>query len=413
MIGAALDRIFREASGRIVAALAARFRDLATAEDAFSEACTRALEVWPQQEMPRDPAAWLYQVAVRAALDALRRRRTQERFASWLGAEQESAACEPEVDGVIPDERLRLIFICCHPAVAVDSRAALTLRLVCGLSTREIARAFLVSEAAMAQRLSRAKQKIADAGVPFEVPAPDAWPERMAAVLSTLEVAYAKAHEDAAGSGPHAHYAAEMIVLSRTLAELLPADPDVAALAALVRFAEARRPARLEAEGCMVPLAEQNPAQWIRPLIEEGMRHLERAAAFDPDRARVVQARIHAAWCSRASLAEPPPWDIVLGCYDELLALRDDPVVRLNRAVAVAETRGVEAALRELGTLDDELLRDFAPYHAVRADLLRRAGQPEAAGAAYDRAIGLVGTAAERAWLERQRQRLEAPGIKK
>jgi RNA polymerase sigma-70 factor, ECF subfamily len=217
MIGTALERVFREASARIVGALAARFRDLSLAEDSFSEACARALERWPIEGLPRDPAAWLYQVAVRCTLDALRRARVKERLEPGLEYESQSSrsADPPEEEVPIPDERLRLIFICCHPAVAVESRVALTLRLVCGLSTSEIARAFLTPEPTLAQRLIRAKRKIADAGVPFEVPGPGAWSERLDAVLSTLEIAYSKAHEDAAGSGPHSSYSVEILHLSR------------------------------------------------------------------------------------------------------------------------------------------------------------------------------------------------------
>jgi RNA polymerase sigma-70 factor (ECF subfamily) len=406
MSGAALERVFREASGRIVGALAARFRDLALAEDAFSEACTRALEVWPAKDVPTDPAAWLYQVAVRAAVDGLRRRRTQERFASRSPSELDPRHASDDVDDVIPDERLRLIFICCHPAVSIDGRAALTLRLVCGLTTLEIARAFLVSETTMAQRLSRAKAKIADAGVPFEIPEARFWPERLEAVLTTIEIAYAKAHEDAAASGPHAHFAVEMLALTRTLAQIMPGEAGSAALAALVRFAEARRPARLDAQGLMVPISEQDPMRWQRPLIDEANDYLRRAVAIDPTQVRVIQAQIHAAWCSRGDLQEPPPWQRVLALYDALLFRRDDAVVRLNRIVAVAAIKGVETALTDFEALDRELLLDFAPYHAVRADLLRRAGRGNAAREAYDAAIAIVSTGAEREWLTQQRNRI-------
>ncbi len=249
---------------------------------------------------------------------------------------------------LIPDERLRLVFVCCHPAVAAEARAALTLRLVCGLSTAEIARAFLVPEPTLAQRLVRAKRKIAEAGVPFEVPPPKTWPERLDAVLSTLEVAYAKAHEDAAGAGPHAGYASEMLELTRVLAELLPQEPEALALAALVRYAEARRPARLDAEGAMVPLSEQDPALWRRPLIEEAGAYLRRAtlATQEPLSPRVVKGAIHGVWCARRSLAEPPPWRGVLALYDALLACRDDPVGTLEPSGGLSRGGGGTSGAR-------------------------------------------------------------------
>ena len=389
----ALDRAAREAGGRIIAALAARFRDLDLAEEAFADACARAAEAWPAEGPPRDPAGWLYLTAKRRALDALRRRRVRERLSPKVGdwpAEPEPTAEERMADAsnLIPDERLRLIFVCCHPAVAPEARAALTLRLVCGLSTAEIARAFLVAEPTLAQRLVRAKHKISAAGVPFEIPAPEAWPERLEAVLSTLEVAYAKAHEDAAGATAHAGYAVEMLGLTRTLAELVPEEPEAQALAALVRYAEARRPARLDEGGAMVPLSEQDPALWRRPLIGEADGWLERALALGPPLApRVLQAAIHGLWCARRSLDEPPPWRRALKLYDRLLQVRDDVVVRLNRAVVLAETAGPSAALAEVEALDAQALANFQPFHAVRADLLRRLGRLDEARAAYDAAL--------------------------
>ncbi len=266
----ALDRIVREAAARIIAALAARYRDLDLAEERFAEACARAAAAW-RTSVPGRPDGWLYRTADRIALDSLRKRSVRDRLLP--------DPCEPEPTmedqmldetSLIPDQRLRLIFVCCHPAVASDSRAALTLRLVCGLDTNEIASAFLVSESTLAQRLVRAKRKIAEAGVSFEIPGPQLWSERLEAVLSTLEIAYSKAHEDAAGVGRHAGFSEEMLELTRLLAELLPEEPDVLALAALVRFAEARRPARIDAERYMVPLSLQDPALWRRDLIAQG-----------------------------------------------------------------------------------------------------------------------------------------------
>ena len=406
MTSAALDRVFRDASGRIVAALASRFRDLDLAEDSFADACARALEAWSHEGTPRDAAAWLYRTAYRCAVDTLRRRRTEHRFAPELQRHSSEEQPMPDEWTPIPDERLRLIFVCCHPAVAPDARAALTLRLVCGVSTRDIARAFLLAEPTLAQRLIRAKHKIAQAGVSFEVPGPEAWPERLDAVLSTIEIAYGRAHEDAAGSGPHFNYAAEMLEVTRVLAELLPREAETAAMAAIVRFAEARRPARVDAHGMMVPLADQDPAAWDALLIIEARSYLERAISLQSCAPRVLQAGIHAAWCARRSLDDPPPWSEILALYDQLLTVRDDAIVRLNRAVALAEVRGVDAALAQIAALVDQPLADFLPYHAVRADLLCRAGRRDEARTAYDAALALVTTSAERLWLKRQRAAL-------
>jgi len=409
-----LERVARQDGGRIIAALAARYRDLDIAEESFAEACAKAAAAWPtdgapDQGVPRDPAAWLYRAADRAALDMLRRRRTRQRLAP------DPPSPEPTIEdamadnaNLIPDERLRLIFVCCHPAVAAEARAALTLRMICGLSTAEIARAFLVSETTLAQRLVRAKRKIAEAGVPFEIPGPDAWAERLDAVLSTLEIAYAKAHEDAAGAGPHAGYAAEMLKLTEVLARLLPNEPEALALAALVRYAEARRPARLDEQGAMAPLSEQDPTAWNPALIAAGEAYLRQAARFRVAGPRALQAAIHSAWCARRSLADPAPWPIVLRLYDALLTLRNDPVVRLNRAVALAEVAGAAAALAEVEALDGQALNSFAPYHAVRADLLRRLRRIDEARAAYAAVLALGPPPAERLWLERRMAGLNA-----
>ncbi len=401
-----LDQTAREAGGRIVAALAATFRDLDLAEEAYAEACARAAAVWPTAP-PLDPPAWLYATARRCALDMIRRRNTRSRLTPDAPEPEATAEDILASDArLIPDERLRLIFVCCHPAVAPEARAALTLRLVCGLSVQEIARAFLVGEAAMFQRLTRAKKKIAQAGVSFEVPGPGAWPERLAAVLSTLEVAYARAHEDAAGAGQHAGYAREMLDLTAVLAELLPGEPECLAFAALVRFAEARRPARLDAEGAMVPLSEQDPKLWKPPLILEGEALLRSAARLNRPGPRQLRAALHGVWCVRRTLAEPPPWSAALALYDLLLAWREDPFVRLNRAVVLAEVAGPAAALAEIEALDAARLADFQPFHAVRADLLTRIGQRDEALAAYDRAVEMAPGPAERLWLLRRRSEL-------
>ena len=397
-----LDAVFRAASGRIIAALAARFRNLDLAEEALAEACARAVTAWAD-ETPRDPTAWLYRVAERVALDKIRQ--AAVRAAATLP--------EPEADPTpeqlmldaspIPDERLKLIFTCCHPAIHAEARAALTLRMVCGLSTEEIARAFLTAEPTLAQRLVRAKRKIARAGIGYDVPGPDAWGERLDAVLSTIDIAYAHAHADGAGTGQHAGYAREMLTITATLAQMLPDEPEVLALAATVRFAEARRPARIGAAGAMIPLSEQDPSRWDSALIADGRRYFAAAARLGPRRPRVVAALIHAEWCARASLAEPPPWRNILTIYDALLTVRDDAITRLNRAVALAEVAGYAAAFEEVDALDIPGLAQFLPYHATRAGLLYRLGLNEEARAAYDAALALGPGEAERRWLEQRR----------
>jgi RNA polymerase sigma-70 factor, ECF subfamily len=407
--GAALDRVFREASGRIIAALAARFRDLSIAEEAFSESCLRAVRTWSERGVPSDPAAWLFRVGERVALDFLRRKRVREQNSPEMPAAEQTAEDLMVDDSyVIPDERLRLIFICCHPAVAPEARAALTLRLVCGLTVTEIARAFLIQEATLLQRLVRAKRKIAEAGIPFELPSPESWPERMEAVFSTLEIAYSKAHEDASGTGSYAGFAAEMLRLTKLLTDLVPHVGDAFALAALICYAEARRPSRVDGEGVMVPLAEQDPRLWRRDLIADADALLIQAAMLAPTTSRVLQAQLQGVWCARRSPIDPAPWPAVLSLYDRLLELRDDPIVRLNRAVAVAEVEGLVAALNEVDALASSSLEDFLPYYAVRADLLARTGQLDAAGAAYRKALALEPSVAERRWLERKAAALES-----
>ena len=413
MSGLALERVFRAASGRIIAVLAARYRNLALAEDAFSEACLRALRAWPDSGVPDDPAAWLYRAASRVILDALRQRSVRERH-SISEPPTEPSAEEVMMDDsqIIPDERLRLILICCHPAVAQDARAALTLRLVCGLTVTEIARAFLVEEATLAQRLVRAKRKISEAGISFELPPPEHWPERLESVLSTFEIAYSRAHEDASGTAVRAHFAAEILHLTSLLVQLLPGESEAYAIAALVRYSEARRPARVDSDGLMVPLSDQDPRLWNRERIAEGDALLARAAELGPPTPRLLQAELQGAWCSRRGLDEPPPWPEILRIYDRLLRRRDDPFVRINRAVAVAEIHGPGTALQELQSLDAEKLAGFAPYHAVRADFLARLGRHPDARRAYETVLSLDPPPAEERWIRRKLRLLEIQTVR-
>lgn len=398
-----LDQTFREAGGRVVSALAAGFTDIDLAEEAFAEACARAAERWGETP-PADPAAWLYAVARRWSLDRFRRRATA---AAWrpddLPPEPTPEDHVMALDESIPDERLRLIFVCCHPAVSPDARAALTLRTVCGLTTAEVATAFLTPEPTLAQRLVRAKRKIAEAGVPFEVPSPDRWPERMDAVLSTLEVAYAQAHADAAGTGPHADFASEVVKLTALLARLAPEDSEVQALAATTRYAEARRPARLDGDGAMVPLTDQDPADWDAALLAEAGRFLRASAALSRARRtspgpRALQAAIHSAHVDRARTGRSD-WVAILGLYNLLLMQRDDPVVRTNRAVALAEVEGPAVALEALLAIEAQ---DWLPLHAARAEMFSRLGRATDARQEYAAALALSPSPAEALFLRRR-----------
>lgn len=402
-------RLIEASRGRVTAALAARFRDLDLAEEAFAEAAASAVEAW-RRDFPDDPPAWLWRTAYRKALDAVRRQATRAK------AQHDAPPPEPTpedamivADQPIPDERLRLIFVCCHPALDPAARVALTLKIVLGLTTDRLARAFLVTEPAMLQRITRAKKKIAAAGVPFEVPGPEQWSERLDAVLATLEIAYAQAYEDAALAGDAAGFAPEVLRLSGLLAELLPEEPEVLALAALVRFAEARRPARLDDAGAMVPLALQEAHLWRGDRIAEGAALLDRAADQGRPGPRQVFAAIHGAHLSRQETGVTP-WGDIVRLYDALLRMRPGSVTEINRAVAVAEAFGPEAGLRAFQAIEGERLERWLPWQAARAWLLDQTGQRLAAAAAYDAALALSPAPAERLYLERQRRRLEISG---
>lgn len=392
----------------VVAALAARLRDLDLAEDAFSDAAAAALTAWPLQP-PRDPAAWLWRAALRRAIDAKRRAAVRERAAP----DAPEPAPTPEealiaAETPIPDERLRLIFVCCHPALAPDARAALTLKVVCGLTTERLARAFFCAEPAMLQRITRAKKKIAAAGVPFEVPAPAAWAERLEAVLTTLEVAYAQAYEDAALAGETAGFAAEVLRLSGLLAELVPNEPEALGLAALVRFAEARRPARLDAAGAMVPPEGQDVSLWRRELIAGGAALLDRAAQAGRSGPRQLLAAIHAGHCARIE-GRPTPWADIAALYEALATVRPSAATSVNRAVAIGEARGAETGLAALDAVTG--MEAWLPYQAARAHLCARAGRRPEAAQAYRAALALGPAPAERLYLERRLREVDLRNV--
>lgn len=397
-----IGRAIFDARPRVVAALAVRLRDLDLAEEAFAEASAAAVPAWRAQA-PRDPAAWLWRAAWRRAMDAKRRAAVRRR----LTPDDPEPAPTPEDEVIaahdpIPDERLRLIFVCCHPAIAPDARAALTLKVVCGLSTERLARAFLMAEPAMLQRITRAKRKIRDAGVPFEVPGREMWPERLEAVLATLEIAYAQAYEDAALAAEAAPFAQEVLRLSGLLAELMPGEGEVLGLAALVRFAEARRPARLDPAGAMVPPAEQDMALWRGDLIAEGARLLDAAAELGATGPRQLLAAIHGLHLSRRDTGVTP-WPAIVGLYDALTLFRPDAVTAVNRAVAVGEAQGAAAGLAALDAVPGVgRLTNWLPYQAARAGLCDRAGLTGDAAGAYRAALALSPAPAERRYLQRR-----------
>lgn len=402
-----MDRMARSiaaARPRVVAALAGRLRDLDLAEDAFADAAAAALIAWPNR-LPRDPAAWLWRAGLRKAIDAKRRAAVRDRAA--LDAPEPAPTPEEALmaaDEPIPDERLKLMFVCCHPALAADARAALTLKVVCGLSTERLARAFFIAEPAMLQRITRAKRKIAAAGVPFEVPGRAAWPERVEAVLTTLEIAYAQAYEDAALASEAAGFAAEVLRLSGLLAELMPDEPEVLGLAALVRFAEARRPARLDDVGAMVPPEQQDVALWRRDLIAEAARLLDRAATYARSGPRQILASIHATHCARAETGRTD-WAAIADLYEVLASLRPHAATAVNRAVAIGEAQGAAAGLAELAGIDGVAF--WLPYQAARAALSARAGRLADAAEAYAAALALGPAPAERLYLESRLRQLK------
>jgi len=400
---AILDEAVRAAGDRIRAALAMRFRDLDMAEEAFAFATLRAVETWGRDGPPRDAAAWLYAVARRRAFDLGRRAKVRRDAAFDEPPPQPDpetvlvAAFEP-----IPDERLRLIFVCCHPALAPEARIALTLRTLYGLSVERIARAWLTTEVAMQQRLTRAKKKIRDARIRFEIPEPDAWAERLEAVLATLEIAYAQAYEDAAGVSEAADLAGETLRLSGLLAELLPDEPEVLGLAAMIRLAEARRPARMDDLGEMIPLSEQDPRLWDGRLIGEAARLLGRAAQLGRSGPYQLMAAIHATHAARRETGRTA-WENVVSLYDALLHVRPSPLAEVNRAVALAEANGPEAGLAALAALaDDARMAGWLPYQAARAGLCAKAGRAREAADALRAALALEPAPAERRFLERR-----------
>jgi RNA polymerase sigma-70 factor, ECF subfamily len=404
----AIARAHHEEWARVVASLTRRFGDLDIAEEAAAEAFATAVGRWPADGVPPNPGAWLTTTANRKAIDRIRRenkRDDKQREARMLYGDDDP----PESPGAIDDERLRLIFTCCHPALALETRVALTLRMVGGLTVSEIARAFLVQETAMGQRITRAKAKIKAAHIPYRVPSAEDLPARVSGVLAVLFLVF---NEGYLATGPDTDpvrhdLTAEAIRLTRLLRALMPADGEVAGLLALMLLTEARRTARVSASGELVPLDEQDRWAWDAALVAEGHRLVRErlAAGVAPGRYQILAA-INAVHTS-AREARDTDWSQVVALYDQLVRLDPSPIIALNRAIAVAELDGPNVALAAVDRLEDKLAAYHA-YHATRADLLRRLGRGQQSRAAYDKAIQLAGNTAETAYLTRRRDQLAA-----
>jgi RNA polymerase sigma-70 factor (ECF subfamily) len=392
-----IEGIFRAEYGRAVAVLARTFGDLDAAEDAVQDAFAVAVQRWPADGLPPSPAGWIITTARNRAIDRLRREASREdRHAQ---AALLHARSEPAEEGPVRDDRLRLIFTCCHPALGRAAQVALTLRLLGGLTTAQIARAFLVPEPTMAQRLVRAKGKIRDARIPYRVPAEADLPDRLRAVLAVLYLIFNEGYTASSGRDlVRDDLCAEAIRLGRLLAGLMPDEPEVAGLLALMLLTDARRDARTTAAGDLVLLPEQDRDRWDRTLIAEGQALVRRCLRRDQPGPYQIQAAIQAVHADAATAGDTD-WRQIVLLYDQLLAIAPSPVVALNRAVAVAEVDGPDVAL---ALTDGIALDGFYLFHAIRADLLRRLGRKTEAARAYQAAIALAENAPERGFLERR-----------
>jgi len=404
----AITRAHQDEWARVVADLARRFGDLDVAEEATAEAFVAAAGRWPREGVPPNPGGWLVTTATRKAIDWLRRE--SQRDAKHRAARIVYDDTPPEPTGPVGDDRLRLVFTCCHPALAMEARVALTLRLLGGLTVPEIARAFLVQETTMARRITRAKAKIKAARIPYRVPSADDIRERLTGVLAVVYLIFNEGYLAGAGEDPvRVDLTDQAIHLGRLLRTLLPGDGEAAGLLALMLLTDARRPARVSRSGELVTLDEQDRGAWDRTLIAEGKALVRErieavASGGGPPGRYQLQAAINAVH-TEAPSARETNWSAIVALYGRLALLDPSPIVRLNRAVAVAEVDGPGAGLAEIDGLA-EVLDGYHAFHAARADLLRRLGRGGESRAAYDRAIGLAGNPAERAYLTRRRDQL-------
>jgi RNA polymerase sigma-70 factor (ECF subfamily) len=400
---AQIEKTFRDEHGRVLAALISQLGDFTLAEDALQDALVNALERWQIEGVPRNPGAWLTTVAKRRAIDRLRRTSTQERSAEMLAVDSSVTEDESDMDDSIPDERLKLMFTCCHPSLALEAQVALTLHTLGGLSTPEIARAFLVPVPTMAQRLARARGKIRSAGIPYRVPPANLLPGRLDALLAVIYLIFNEGYVTTSGDSlTRADLCGEAIRLCRVLVHLLPPriSAEARGLLALMLLHDSRREARLDASGELVLLDEQDRSRWDQAKIGEGIAILDEAMLLRAPGPYQVQAAISALH-AEADTPEDTDWPQIAALYDTLARMTPSMVVEVNRAVALALAWGIPAGFDLLLRLENEA-EGFYPYHAARADLLRRMNEREAAADAYEKAIALCGNSIERAALQRR-----------